>query len=83
MKFKSYSRFYRSAMASEIAAIIRDFSKDPSFSVARFVSKPKPVPAPIRSFSPCANGVCPIGGWKPTRPTTQPQPDSVTTNLEE
>lgn len=76
MEFKSYRRFYRFAMASEIAAIIRDFSKDRSFSVARFVSKPIPVPVPVRSSSSCANGVCPAGDWTPIRPANQSKPET-------
>lgn len=73
MKFNSYRRFYRFAMASEIATILRDFSKDRSFSVARFVSKP--IPIPVRSYPSCANGVCSVGAWKPMRPGSQPRPD--------
>lgn len=82
MKFNSTRRFYRFAMFSEIATFIRNFSKDTSFSVARFVSKPLPVPVRVRVTAPvrlqktpsCQNGVCSVGDWKPTRPSSQPKP---------
>lgn len=79
MKFNSTRRFYRFAMFSEIATFIRNFSKDRSFSVARFASKSMPVPVRIpvraRSIPSCQNGVCSVGDWKPTRPSSQPKPN--------
>jgi hypothetical protein len=66
MKFSSYKRFYKFAMASELAVILRDFSKDPSLTAARFVSKRAVIP--IESQGQCSGGVCTPGSWKPKRP---------------